>query len=188
MVFHDRFEAFHAIPLRVEDFLLLADSGAFRDHGKVELVEGEIVALNAQYRPHLRAKMALYDLLRDALRGTSLSVFTEGSIAMPPGSVLEPDVLVTDSPDGDGLVPLSSVRLAVEIADTTLTFDLGPKRTIYAQHQLPEYWVVDLKAECVHQLWSPDGDDFAHIRKVAFGCLLTAETIDALALELSQGF
>ena len=32
----------------------------------------------------------------------------------------------------------------VEIADTTLTYDLGTKRKLYAQAGIQEYWVIDV--------------------------------------------
>ncbi|MFM9979083.1 MAG: Uma2 family endonuclease [Sphingomonadaceae bacterium] len=179
-----------AVKLRVDDFMLLCEHGAFVDYGKVELIHGEIFALNAQFRPHLRAKKFFYDELRDALRATdpNLTVFTEGFVALSPDSMPEPDVIVTDQPDGGGPLPAVSVKLVVEIADTTAAFDLGPKRALYAQHGLAEYWVVDLNARCVHQMWSPGDDGFGQGQTVAFGSALTAFHLDGLTIQLPEKF
>jgi Uma2 family endonuclease len=35
--------------------------------------------------------------------------------------------------------------LIVEVADTTLDFDLGQKRTLYSGAGIAEYWVIDVK-------------------------------------------
>ena len=159
------------LPLRVEDFLLLNDSGAFDGYGKTELIDGEVVYMNAQHRPHLRVKTGLYDALRDALRATrsSYKVFTEGTVAIPPHNAPEPDLVVTNEPDGDGPIPLLSVALLVEVAHSTLDQDLRIKPRIYARAGVPEYWVADVDGRVLHQFWSPEGDAYAERRQYAFG-------------------
>lgn len=79
---------------------------------------------------------------------------------MRPHSMPRPDIVVTDEPEGEGFVPVGSVRLLLEAADSTLEDDLGVKARLYAKQGVPEYWVVDLPGRQVHQLWAPasDGD------------------------------
>ena len=71
--------------LRVDDFLLLDDSGAFRDYRKTELIDGEIYFKNAQHRPHMMAKGELAFRLRLALEAMNshLAVGIEGSYDYP---------------------------------------------------------------------------------------------------------
>lgn len=57
------------LPLHVEDFLHLNDSGAFEGYGKTELIDGGIVYINAQHRPHARIKSDLFVILRGRSRG-----------------------------------------------------------------------------------------------------------------------
>ena len=45
--------------LRVEDFMMLSQSGAF-DESKVELIEGELLTMNAQFVRHTYAKSLLH--------------------------------------------------------------------------------------------------------------------------------
>ncbi|MEO6214849.1 MAG: hypothetical protein ABIO86_02365 [Sphingomonas sp.] len=56
------------VKLRVEDYLLIDESGAFDACRKTELIAGKIYFQDAQHRPHALAKAELYDALRDALR------------------------------------------------------------------------------------------------------------------------
>ncbi len=74
------------LKLRVEDFLALNDSGAFAGYGKTELLQGEIVYMNAQHRPHARAKASLSRALDEALAGiqSQLTVLTEVTVSVPP--------------------------------------------------------------------------------------------------------
>ena len=52
------------------------------------------------------------------------------------------------APQGSSLVNLNTVAppdLAIEIADTSLSDDLGQKRLLYEDLEIPEYWVVDVE-------------------------------------------
>jgi Uma2 family endonuclease len=173
------------VRLRLEDYLLLDDSGALDAYAKTELIEGEIVFMNAQHRAHARIKTRLAILIAGALRdlGGELEAIVEGSIAVPPVNAPEPDIVITSEPEGAGLIPLESVRLIVEVADTTLQNDLSVKAGIYARNNVPEYWVVDVDARAIHQLWSPSDGGYAARREVQLGGLINAETVDGLAVD-----
>lgn len=175
------------LKLRVEDYLALDGIGAFADYAKTELIEGEIVFLNARHRPHARVKSELFILLAHALRSSEsdLAALVEASIEAPPHNVPEPDIVVTSEPDGEGLVPIGSVKLIVEVADTTLRNDLERKAGLYARLGVPEYWVADVKGRVIHQLWAPTGEAYAERREVAFGEVVEAVTIEGLRVETS---
>ena len=167
------------VKLRVEDYLALDQLGAFDAYGKTELIEGEVVYMNAQHRPHARIKTKLLILIAHALTGRDdgLEPLVEGSVAMPPHDVPEPDISITAEPEGDGLIPLASLALVVEIADTTLRHDLGRKQRIYARAGIPEYWVVDVNARVIHQLWAPAGEAYAERSEIVFGDPIDAATL-----------
>ena len=101
---------------------------------------------------------------------------------MPPHNVPEPDIAVTGEPEGDGLIPLSSLALIVEVADTTLRNDLGRKAKIYAREGVPEYWVVDIRNALIHQMWAPTSGRYTETREVVFGERIDSMTIDAVSI------
>ena len=47
----------------------------------------------------------------------------------------------------------------IEVADSTLAFDLGAKARMYAQHGVLDLWVLDIRGErlVVHREPSPEG-------------------------------
>ena len=52
------------------------------------------------------------------------------------------------APQGSSIVDLDALAtpdLAIEIADTSLNDDLGQKRLLYEDMEIPEYWVVDVE-------------------------------------------
>jgi Uma2 family endonuclease len=182
-----RLDTLEKARLRVEDFLLLDRSGAFGGNRRTELIEGDIYYMNAQYRPHARVKAKLYDELRDWVRssGSALTVMIETTVAMPPHNAPEPDLVLTSEPDGDGPIPVASVALLIEIADTTLKDDLGIKAKTYAAQGVPEYWVADVNGRVIHQMWSLGEGGYAARRVVGFGEKMAAETLVRLVFDTS---
>ena len=132
--------------ITAEQLEAMAAAGALVGLPRIELRDGVLCQMNPQYRPHLLAKSAVYDALRDALRelGWPLGVGSEGSVRVGEREVPMPDVIVWDVHRGAGPVPVEHVRLVVEVSDMTLDDDLGRKRQVYAAGAISEYWVIDL--------------------------------------------
>ena len=170
--------------LTVDDFLLLDREGAFGDR-RTELFEGEVYYMSPKHRPHARTLGNLYYAIRQCLEqgGSGLSVLTDISVRLSDHDVPEPDIAVTDAPEGDGILPLESVKLLIEVADSTLAQDMGLKAALYAGAGVPEYWVVDVSGRVIHQTWSPGPEGYAEKREVAFGERIEAMIIVGLAVE-----
>lgn len=175
------------IKLRVADYERLDRAGAFHAAGKTELVDGFVYRMSPQFRPHGFAKDELAYRLRRALEsmGSSIHVATEQSVDLSPYSEPQPDIVLTGEPQGEGAIPGSSVRLIVEIAASTLAFDLGEKARIYAGAGVPEYWVVDVTGRrvLIHANPRPDGSGYDGQLNVPFGAPLHAATIEGLMVE-----
>lgn len=169
--------------LSVEEFLLLDREGAFGDR-RTELFEGEVYYMSPKHRPHARTVTQLLLALAKALEesGSALSVLTDISVRLSDHDVPEPDIAITDAPEGDGILPLESVKLLIEVADSTLPQDMGLKATLYAGAGVPEYWVVDVNGRTIHQMWEPAPEGYAKRRKVTFGEAIEAATIEGLQL------
>ena len=178
-------DAEYPIKLRIEDYLRLHESGAFERYPKTELLDGLVYAMNPQHRPHMFAKNELAYRLRRALEATGSSLFvgTEGSVALSDVDLPLPDILLTNEPRGAGPVPGRSVRLLVEIADTSREYDLSHKARVYASRGVAEYWVVDVNAGVIHQMLSPLGEAYAERREVQFSERIEAATIEGLGVE-----
>jgi Uma2 family endonuclease len=173
-----------AAKLRVSDFLLLSEAGAFADYARSELIEGEIWVVNAIHTAHAAAHFRLSVALAAALEaaGSELTAYTTPSTRLSDLSLPEPDLVVAE-PHQEGLLPLDKVRLVIEVADTTLDIDLGRKAALYGGHGIPEYWVADLQGRVIHQMWGPGESGYSHRREAAFGEPVEAATLRGLKLE-----
>jgi Uma2 family endonuclease len=173
------------VKLTIEQFELLDRSGAFDRYAKTELIEGAIYAMQGRFRPHSFAKNELTYRLRRALEalGSDLLPQSEPTVSIPPVNAPEPDIVVTSAPRGEGYTPLHSVALAVEIADSTVAFDLGTKAMLYSRHAIPEYWVLEIPTATLHQLWSPSEEGYRQKRSVPIGRSIESVTIVGLSVE-----
>ena len=48
--------------------------------------------------------------------------------------------------------------LFVEVSETTLRYDRGPKASLYAKHGIPDYWVADVIGKRVEVFRKPTRD------------------------------
>jgi hypothetical protein len=173
-------------PVRLDGhaYRLLADAGSLQNHGKTELLDGAIYAMSPQYRPHGFVKDEIAYRLRRALEalGSSLHVATEQSAALSSFDEPQPDIMLTREPRGEGPIPGASIALICEVSANTLAFDLREKARIYAQAGIPEYWVAEVGAKLVHQMWMPVGDRFTQSRHVPFDAGMGSTTIPGLSI------
>ena len=185
MTAHDVIELPGAYRLRVADFRLLERSGAFEAFAKVELIEGVIVAVQSQYSPHSRAQTLLLKALSIACDHIDNRVqpWVELSVAIAADSEPQPDIVVAYGLPDSGAITPDAVALIVEISDTTAKFDLGAKARIYASADIAEYWVADVTAKVIHQMWAPEGEAYTERREVAFGEPINAATIAGLTVK-----
>jgi Uma2 family endonuclease len=55
------------------------------------------------------------------------------------------------------------VLLIIEVADCSLAYDRNVKRSLYARHGIPEFWIVNLAAGEVEVCRSPEGGQYASV-------------------------
>jgi Uma2 family endonuclease len=187
MTFEQRIEAgITPVKLTAKDFWLLAESGAFENYARTELIEGEIWAVNSVWRWHSRVNtqfaFAIMQGLADAK--VDLTVYGPGSVAMSDDSVPEPDISVA-MPETSAREPISlwAVKIAVELSDTTRDMDLARKAILYARHGVPEYWVADREGQVLVRHSSPTENGYADVISVPFGETVTSVVIDGLSVE-----
>ncbi|HWA21543.1 MAG TPA: Uma2 family endonuclease [Caulobacterales bacterium] len=165
------------------EFERMLGRGAFADM-RVELRAGVLRRMNAQYAPHLRIKSDLGAELREAVQraGLALEVSIDGSVGFGAGFTPSPDVIVWTPSDVDTILPGADVALIVEVADTTLSDDLGAKLFSYARAGVPEYWVADVAGRVIHQCWAPGAAGYGGRRVIPFGQDVAAEALKGVAL------
>lgn len=134
------------------DFDRMVARGAFLDLEplKVELIRGELRFMNPAGPVH---EGEIQFLMEWSILHTSpqeVMVRVQSSINCGDHRP-EPDVVWTRRMTAKRIRPShTDVLLLIEVSDSITEQDLGEKAKLYAEHDIPEYWVVDIKAEQVH--------------------------------------
>ena len=124
-------------------------SAVLVDHERLQLVEGELISKTGKKRPHVNALVLLHEWLIQTfgLRFVQPEPPIDVSPEDNPSSEPEPDLIVTrqDLSHFKTSNPRpSDLLLVVEIAETTLGFDLTTKARLYARAGIADYWVLDV--------------------------------------------
>jgi Uma2 family endonuclease len=145
-------EGFDRRSFTVAEILRMQDAGIIGEDENFELIEGEIVPMQAKTHVHELLKSNLTAAIVRALP-KSLWFGVETTVYLSPSTFVEPDIVVF--PKGLKLEEMkgSDLLLAIEVAATSLAYDRGLKAQLYARHGVRELWVVDAarRATFVHQ-------------------------------------
>jgi Uma2 family endonuclease len=133
-------------PLRRVEYEELARAGLFDDE-RVELLYGTIVHMSPTSPAHDSVIQRLTHLLVRALYPRA-AVRIQSSFGASDRSEPQPDVAVVPPGDYSDAHP-SEAWLIVEVAGSSLRRDRGIKARLYAECNVPEYWVVDLAANLI---------------------------------------
>jgi Uma2 family endonuclease len=117
-------------------------AGILEEDERIELIGGEIVPMSPKGNHHEILKAALNHYWVPRLP-EHLRLVTETTFRLTLDTYLEPDFVFYPKATGiRGLSP-ATVPLVVEIADSSLGYDLGRKSGIYASFGIAELWVID---------------------------------------------
>ena len=111
---------------------------------RVMLIEGEILVMSPMNEPHARAIVFVLQALQTAF-GTNFTYRPQLPMDFGQSTDPEPDVIVVaGTPRSQPTTPPTTAALVVEVADSSLAFDISEKASLYASAGIGDYWVLDL--------------------------------------------
>jgi Uma2 family endonuclease len=136
----------------VDDYHRMGDSGILSPTDRVELIDGEIVAMTPIGPRHGACVDRTNRALTTAV-GTSAIVRVQGSVRLDLFHEPEPDIVLL-RPRADFYASAhpgpADILLIVEFAESSIDYDRDIKTRVYAKAGVPEYWLVDLNDDVVH--------------------------------------
>jgi len=178
----------HAVS--AQEYLRMGEGGVFAPDARLELIEGEIVEMAPIGSRHAGAVNVLTQLLV-RLAGERAVVAVQNPVIIGERSVPQPDLALlkprADSYSGAHPTP-SDVLLVVEVADATLTFDIGTKVPLYARHGIPEVWVVDLQESALRVFRDPSANGYRRSFTVAGEESIAVAALPEVVVALSELF
>jgi len=133
------------------------DAGLFRDE-RVELLDGEIIAMGSNNPPHA-STVGKINMLLTPLLAQRYTVRVQLPIRLDPWSEPQPDVAICAlDPDHylAGHPKPDDILLLIEASDASLAFDRKRKRAAYARGGIAEYWIVNVPDRIIEVSQRPD--------------------------------
>ncbi len=153
----------------VEEFCRAYDAGEFGYSRRFELIQGRIVEKMPPGPHHSYLADAVAHMLRVALE-PPLLVREEKAVRLALDSQPIPDISVVRGRRVDyaerNPAP-ENVALLVEVADTTVAYDLGGKALLYAQAGIRDYWVVLVNEAAIVRHREPSAEGYQSVTRLA---------------------
>lgn len=162
-----------------EQFHDMGDANALEGHSVI-LVDGEILAMPNPSPAHDTATSLADYLLKDLFRGThTVRVQTGFPTTLDTDPV--PDISVVPGSPRDYLRQHPRVAvLVIEVADSSLTYDIGEKSNLYAAAGIADYWVIDVNTPQLFVFRDPVPDPSAP-RGFRYNTIRTLNRGDSIA-------
>ncbi len=171
----------------VKEYLAMEVAGILHEDDRVELVDGEIIIMPPLGEPHESSTDWLNRLFVPPLIGRAI-VRVQGSIRLNDRSAPQPDIAVLRERPLSEMGPYfpSDVHLVVEVSDSTLAYDQGPKLARYVAAGIPEVWVANLRAREVTAYAEPSGSAYAAVRTYRVGESISPRAFPDVVLAVSD--
>jgi Uma2 family endonuclease len=167
------------------ELLRLCEQGLFDENAQVELIGGEIVPMSPTGRRHEVVADELALLWQPVLRA-DCAISQEKQFNLDDETYTKPEIMIrpraTKAPD----LPGAAALLIVEVADSSLSYDLTIKAPLYARFGVREYWVVEAWSLMTHVHREPSASGYASVTQVAADVEQAPLLVPELKVTLSE--
>ncbi|MDR3493422.1 MAG: Uma2 family endonuclease [Ancalomicrobiaceae bacterium] len=147
----------------VSDLDRMVEAGVIGYDERLELIGGEVRQMSPKGARHEWLKTGLTRYFGKHCPD-SVIFTTEAGWHIDKFTYLEPDFLLYSASLRIEEVKSDDALLVIELADTSLSFDLGLKAALYARLGVREYWVIDAVKRETHVHLMPRPDGYAAVR------------------------
>jgi Uma2 family endonuclease len=164
-----------------DDVIRLAELGFFNGQ-RVMLIDGEVLAMPPMNPDHANGIMFALQHVQAAF-GPGFAVRPQLPLALGQTTDPEPDLAVVAGPARSHPDTPTTAVLVIEVADSSLAYDLGDKASLYAAAGIADYWVLDVVNHRLHVFRDPRPDPtqrfgYGYFQQVIRG---PADTVSPLA-------
>jgi Uma2 family endonuclease len=172
----------------VEEWHKMGEIGLFSPDRRVELIEGEIIEMGPIGSSHAGCVSWLNNFFGTRVAGSAI-VNMQNPIQLGHSSEPQPDLTILHLEPhfyrNKHPTP-KDVLLLIEVSDSTLTYDRHVKKPLYARYGIIEYWVVNLKENCIEVYLNPQAQDYTLIHIMRRGDVITPSQLPHISVAVSD--
>lgn len=166
----------------------MVEVGILPEESSWELINGEIVRNISIGSKRFGIIIKLCKLF-ERKYGEYVFVSTQNPVHIDDHNEPEPDIALLKSRDDfyiESLPVPSDVLLLVEIFDSTLSYDRDVKKLLYAEAEIEEFWIVNVKAGTIECYSSPKNGNYRLSRILEKGETVESKTVENLKLQVEE--
>jgi Uma2 family endonuclease len=159
-------QAAEGLPRRrwsVAEIQEMVAKGIILEDERFEMIGGEVVPMSPKGNRHELVKTALQQYWFPRIVGSPINLITETTLYVAKDEFFEPDFLFWPRSIALKDVTAATALLIVEVADTSLRYDLGTKADIYARLDLCEVWVINAETLVTTTHRAPQPTRYANV-------------------------
>jgi Uma2 family endonuclease len=183
-----------AATFTIDEYQHMIACGAFVGprEKRLELIRGVLRMMSPQGAEHGEVVAKLNDWSHDAVDRQRVKIRVQSSVEIPASdSQPEPDLVWAEPrPYARQLPGPRDILLLIEVADSSLSFDLREKRQLYCDAGIRDYWVIDIPGRAVHVFRDPcrEGYRTHQTYSVSDEASVVPLLVDNVSLSLSSLF
>jgi len=171
-----------------DEYHRLGEAGILNEDDRVELLNGDLVVREPVGGEHRTLVDSLTVLFAKHIGQDRYRIGIQNPVSLDPHSEPLPDVvLYTASVRGRHPRP-DEIFLLIEVADTSLAYDRGPKLEAYARAGIREVWVIDAVRRWIFVHRNPNQGRYQSSLEVVGNDVLTVELFPDIALPVKTIF
>jgi Uma2 family endonuclease len=168
-----------------DEYHRLGEAGILGEDDRVELLNGDLVAREPVGGEHRTLVDSLTIFFASRIGQDRYRIGIQNPISLDPHSEPQPDVvLYAASVRGRHPRP-DEIFLLIEVADTSLAYDKGPKLEAYARGGVGEVWVIDAVRRRIFVHRNPDQGRYQFSLETRGDDVLSVEAFPDIAFSVS---
>ncbi len=169
----------------VAELEAMTAAGILDHHERIELIGGDVVPMSPKGDQHEMLKSAL-SIYWGRRLPADLMFAIATTFRLTADTYLEPDFVFYPKASGIPGLSAATAQLVVEIADSSLGFDLGRKAALYASLGIAELWVIDAVRLVTHIHREPAPQGYRSVVTLDKDARLVPQADAALAVTLGE--
>jgi Uma2 family endonuclease len=166
----------------------MIESGILTDRDRVELLQGEIIEMSPVGRQHAACVDRLNELFVLTFAARAI-VRVQSPIHLDNNSEPQPDLAILQRRAdfyANAHPQAGDVFALVEVSDTTIEFDRTVKVPLYAQNNIAEVWIVDIRAKTVQIYREPSIVGYQQVQNYRCGQRLSLQAFTDMQFSVDQ--
>ena len=169
----------------VDEFHRLGEVGILGEDDRVELLDGDLITMAPIGGEHRTLVDSLTLLFATRVGKNRYRIGIQNPISLDSYSEPQPDVVLYDSSVLGRHPQPHEIFLLIEVADTSLSYDIGPKLEAYARARIREVWVIDAIRRRVLVHRQPDQGHYQTKLELATDGAVTVEAFSDITFPVS---